>query len=249
MEGITAHCMVRNEPFVYYAVKSVYNFVDVILLYDTGSYDLHTMADIFRLVKEDTEGKIVFQRVPIEVDETKWTTAKGPFCYQNMQRVNIGKKGKWWVRQKMINDTHTRFFLILDGDEIYYEQGIQAIVNTTKDWKSDKVCGFVPLLWFTDMTHTFNLTRSGRIFLTKDIGMSKNIPGEIHTFENKSIGPNSHCVFSVPDIKPYAHFETHLKPWRRSVPPDQVQLFDGSLPEVMLADDSFIRRFADASKN
>jgi hypothetical protein len=76
MEELTVHCMVRNEPFVYYAVKSVYDYVGKILLYDTGSYDEHTLEDIELLLSEDVDNKIIFEYVPIEVDETKWTTGE-----------------------------------------------------------------------------------------------------------------------------------------------------------------------------
>lgn len=247
MEELTVHCMVRNEPFVYYAVKSVYDYVDKILLYDTVSYDAHTLEDCHRLLDEDSDGKISFKSVPIEVDETKWNR----FNYRQLCRDTKGKRGKWVVRKQMIEDTITPYFLILDGDEVYYKSGIEAVVQAMKNWPSKKSCGFVPLIWFKDIDHTFHRSRSGRLFRTKDIGMSNSSPNEIHTIKatGHRIGPGSECVFNIPDMIPYAHFETMLKPWRRNVPPNKLQVFAGDLPEVMMGDMSFVERFQNESSH
>jgi hypothetical protein len=246
--------MVRNEPFVYYAIKSVYDYVGKILLYDTGSYDKYTLEDIKnRILLEDAErdNKIIFKQVPIEVDETVWTNKKDKSNFRQLCRDTKGKKGKWWVRQMMINDTTTPYFLILDGDEVHYKEGIEAIVQSVNNWPSDKLCGFVSLIWFKDINHTFHMSRSGRVFKTADIGMSDSSPNEIHTVKatGHRIGPGSPCTFSVSDMKPYAHFETMLKPWRRSVHPKKLQVFTGELPEVMQDNMSFVERFLNEPAN
>jgi len=245
MEGLTVHCMVRNEPFVYYAVKSVYDFADVILLYDTGSYDQHTLADIQLLLKEDVANKIVFKEVPIEVDETQWTTGKGPANFRKMAAAEKGKKGKWYCRQLQLDHTSTRYFMILDGDEVWYRAGMEKLKDTMKNWPEGKICGRVSLIWFYDMDHIFNTSCSGRIFLTDSIGITHSSPGELHTIKNTliKIGPQSDCTFGV-GAKSYAHFETWLKPWRRNVHPDNIKPFIGELPEVMKANMSFVERFS-----
>jgi len=242
MEELTVHCMVRNEPFVYYAVKSVYDYVGKILLYDTGSYDAHTLQDIERLVKEDIDNKIVYEQVPIEVDETKWGKKNS---FRLMANISKGKRGKWWVRRKMIQDTSSKFFIILDGDEVHYKVSMQAFQNCAQNWSKGKICGFVPLVWFVDMKHTFNLSISGRMFLTKDIDIIHISPGEIHIQKSsgQKIKSNADYSFRVPGMLPYAHFETLLKPWRRNVSPSKIALFTGQLPEVMQEDMSFVERF------
>lgn len=247
MEELTVHCMVRNEPFVYYAVKSVYDYVGKILLYDTGSYDAHTLEDIELLLKEDVNNKIVFEQIPIEVDETKWVAGKGKMDnYQATAAAGKGKKGKWYVREKMIQDTKSKFFIILDGDEVYYKSAMEVLQNTAKHWPKGKICGFVLLTWFFDLEHTFPAySRSGRIFLTKEIGMTHVSPGEGHTHKSsgQKIRKNASYSFCVPDIEPYAHFETFLKPWRREVEPERLQKFTGQLPKVMQDNTFFIERF------
>jgi hypothetical protein len=251
MEGLTVHCMVRNEPFVYYAVKSVYPYVEQILLYDTGSYDKYTLLDIRQLLHEDKENKIIFKQVPIEVDETKWTNKRDGNNYRKLCRESRGKKGKWWVRKMMITDTVTPYFLILDGDEVHYERSMLAFKRCVQNWPHDKVCGFVSLLWFFDISHTFHMSRSGRIFKTKETGMTNSSPNEIHTVKKTGhrIGHGSDCSFSVDGTQPYAHFERMLKPWRRDVHKNRIDEFYGALPEVMVRDMSFVRRFENESGN
>jgi len=50
---LTIHSVIKNEPFIYYSIKSIYNYADEILLYDTGSDDKYTLNDIDRLLEED----------------------------------------------------------------------------------------------------------------------------------------------------------------------------------------------------
>ena len=58
--SITAHCLVKNEEnFVGFAIKSVINFVDKVIVFDTGSTD-KTVGLIKNLVKEFPE-KIIFE--------------------------------------------------------------------------------------------------------------------------------------------------------------------------------------------
>jgi hypothetical protein len=251
MEGLTVHCVVRDEPFVYYAVKSVYEYVDVILLYDTGSTDAHTLSDIARLCEEDLQCKIRFKSIPGIVDETKWTKNEGPKNFRQMVKQNKDKKGYGFVRQMQIDVTDTKYFMILDGDEIHYKEGCLALLSAIKQWPVDKSCGFVPLIWFCDMNHTFCRTYSGRLFRTADIGMTGKSPCEMHTIKKTGakIRISSNCSFEVPNMKAYAHFETHLKPWRRDVPINSKQVFKGELPEVMQEDRFFIERFQNESSH
>ena len=247
MEELTVHCMVRNEPFVYYAVKSVYDYVGKILLYDTGSYDAHTLEDIDRLLSEDVDNKIVFKQVPIEVDETKWASGVNS---KEMIATSKGKKGKWYAREIMIQDTESKFFIILDGDEVHYKSSMVSFQNCAKNWPEGKICGFVPLTWFYDMEHTFKAYgSSGRIFLTKEIGVTHDTLKEIHTCVSTGgkIKPSDGHSFHVPGMIPFAHFETFLKPWRRKIVCSTQ--FAGQLPEVMLNDMSFVERFLNERSN
>jgi hypothetical protein len=221
---------------------SVYNYVDKILLYDTGSNDKYTLADIQKLLDGDFEKKIRYESHEIETDETKWKVGHAT----RTARQNKGKKGKWWVRQRMIDDTETEFFLILDGDEVYYEETIHNIVNTLiPNWPEGKLCGFMSLTWFMDLEHIFKRTKSGRVFVTDKISITQRSPNEIHTVKEtgEEIGRGSDCSFVIENVTPYSHFEKMLKPWRRKVKAEDIRDFTGELPEAMQDNPFYSMRF------
>ncbi len=109
MHSITAHCLVKNEEnFVFYAIKSVIDFVDSIIVFDTGSTD-KTVAIIQNLVKEYPD-KIIFEE-------------KG---------LSDGKRHTE-LRQEMLDKTKTDWFMVLDGDEVWIKRGVEealAIIKT-----------------------------------------------------------------------------------------------------------------------
>ncbi len=105
MSSITAHCLVKNEEnFVGYAIKSVINYVDSIIVFDTGSTD-KTVEIIQNLAKE-YPNKIIFEE-------------KG---------IADGKRHTE-LRQEMLARTKTDWFMILDGDEIWTERGIKEALG------------------------------------------------------------------------------------------------------------------------
>lgn len=242
MEGLTAHCMVRNEPFVYYAVKSVYDYVDEILLYDTGSYDAHTLDDILLLIDEDKDNKIIFKEVKIETDETSWTSEN----WVEHKNANIDKRGKGYVRKEMIEDTRTEFFMILDGDEVHYQQTMIVIRDLLLSWPEDTLFMALPLIWFYDLSHTFTQSVSGRLFVTDKVGMRVGSPGEMHT--DKSTGLVLRDKKVVQNAIPYAHFERFLKPWRRVVPEQDIISYPSQLPKVMSYAPKFMERFLNENR-
>lgn len=106
---ITAHCLVKNEEnFVWYAIKSVIDFVDRIIIFDTGSTD-ETISKIKDL-KQKYPDKIIFE-----------------------ERGECDKKGHTDLRQEMIERTNTDWFLILDGDEIWTKRGVGEIMGIIND--------------------------------------------------------------------------------------------------------------------
>ncbi len=112
---ITAHCLVKNEArFVWFAVMSVIDYVDKILLWDTGSTD--TTVDIIKEILKTKVGekKVTFKEVG-EVDPVQFTT----------------------MRQEMLDQTKTDWFMILDGDEVWWEQSIKKVTNVIKEKGND----------------------------------------------------------------------------------------------------------------
>lgn len=103
--SLTAHCLVKNEEkFVGFAIKSVVDFADKIIVFDTGSTD-QTVEVIKNLVKEYPE-KIIFEE-------------KGP----------CDKLRHTQLRQEMLDRTRTDWFMILDGDEIWTKRAMEEAVK------------------------------------------------------------------------------------------------------------------------
>src|SRR3989344_8573323 len=110
MKGITAHCLVKNEArFVWYSVMSILSCVDKVLLWDTGSTD-GTLLIIKELLKFDKENKISFTRV-------------GSVSAQDFYKV----------RQGMLDETKTDWFIVVDGDEIWWEDSVKKVVDKVNE--------------------------------------------------------------------------------------------------------------------
>ncbi len=106
--SITVHCIVKNEEnFIWYAIKSVIDIVDFIIIFDTGSED--GTVDIINGLKKEYPNKVTFE-----------------------QKGVCDKKRHTKLRQEMINRTETEWFMILDGDEVWSKRGmeeVQSVIN------------------------------------------------------------------------------------------------------------------------
>lgn len=139
MSSITAHCLIKNEEnFVGYAIKSVINFVDQIIVFDTGSTD-STVEIIQKLVKEYPE-KIIFEE-------------KGP----------CDKTRHTQLRQEMLDRTKTDWFMILDGDEVWTKRGMEEALAIIKN-KPVIECVVAPFyLCVGDVFHSYAGKKSIKI--------------------------------------------------------------------------------------
>jgi glycosyltransferase involved in cell wall biosynthesis len=100
MSRITAHVIVRNdEAFVGYAIRSVIDYVDTVLVFDTGSTD-GTVA-VVRQIQEQHPEKVVLEEKGV-ADLARHTA----------------------LRQEMLDRTVTEWFMILDGDEVWTRRAI-----------------------------------------------------------------------------------------------------------------------------
>lgn len=102
---IWANCIVHNEEnFIWFALMSVVDYVDKILVWDTGSTD-KTVKIIREIIKEKVE-KIDFKEVG-SVDKYEFTK----------------------MRQAMLKQSKCDWILILDGDEIWWDNSIKQVVR------------------------------------------------------------------------------------------------------------------------
>lgn len=89
---VTVHMIVKNEEnWVWFAIQSVLPWVKKIIIYDTGSTD--ATVDIIRTIESE---KIVFEK-----------------------RGQVTPKTLVDLRNEQIANTATRWFLLVDGDEIW----------------------------------------------------------------------------------------------------------------------------------
>lgn len=241
-KSLTIQSVIKNEPFIYYSIKSIYNYADKILLYDTGSNDKHTLEDIQKLLEEDVEHKITFKQIPLGFNEELWSLKNLKlFIKKHKGKMSVGK-----VRQIQLDDTDTEFFMIVDGDEVHYKATMETIINDILPKLSNDIVGVnIPLFWFCDMQHTFALNATGRIWRTDEVVMDDVSPNEAHCFKDtgKPIKSTDERYLIYKDIHPYAHFETFLKPWRRTPDPAKIIEFKDKLPEVMEENPYYIDRY------
>lgn len=109
---MTAHCLVKNEEnFIGYAIRSVLDFVDHVIVFDTGSTD-NTRAIIHELARQ-YPAKISFE-----------------------EKGECTKDQHTQLRNEMIGRTKTDWFMILDGDEVWptgtLEEARKRIASNSK---------------------------------------------------------------------------------------------------------------------
>ena len=102
---IYAHTLVKNEEkWIWYSLMSVLRYVDRVLVWDTGSSD--KTVEIIAEIKKRFPNKVNFKEVG-KVDADGFTK----------------------VRQEMLEITDSDWFLILDGDEVWWDDSIKKVVE------------------------------------------------------------------------------------------------------------------------
>lgn len=97
--------VVKNEDkYIWFAIMSVIKHLDRLLIYDTGSLD--NTVKIIKLLKDNFQNKITFKEVG-EVDSTGMTK----------------------LRQKMLEETKSDWFILVDGDEVWWEESILEVLD------------------------------------------------------------------------------------------------------------------------
>ncbi|MBI2037816.1 MAG: glycosyltransferase [Candidatus Magasanikbacteria bacterium] len=103
--SVTAHCLVKNEEnFILYAITSVVDFVDAVIIFDTGSTD--KTVDIIKNLVQKYPHKIFFE-----------------------EKGECDKAGHTKLRQEMVEKTKTDWFMVLDGDEVWTKRGMQEAID------------------------------------------------------------------------------------------------------------------------
>lgn len=99
---ITSHTIVKNEDrYIWFVIQAALKFVDQMIIYDTGSTD-NTVS----IIKSIHSPKIIFE-------------TKGSQTATGITRL----------RQDQLDRTKTDWFLILDGDEVWWQSSLQSVVS------------------------------------------------------------------------------------------------------------------------
>lgn len=102
---ITAHVLLKNEEnFVWYSIMSVINYVDKIIIYDTGSDD-----KTIEIINKIKSSKII------------------------LNKINPSSFHEDVIRQQMLNETNSDWFIIVDADEIWWDDSIKLVTDTIKE--------------------------------------------------------------------------------------------------------------------
>ena len=132
---ITAHCIVKNEEnFVWYAINSILDYMDEIIIWDTGSTDRTV-----EIVKTIENPKISFEE-------------KGPVSPQEFAKL----------RNEMIKATDTDWIFILDGDEIWSKVGIEEIIGLITKYGNSKDLIVSPVKMLIGDIYHYQEERAGR---------------------------------------------------------------------------------------
>lgn len=118
MKKIWGNTIVKNEDrFIWYAISSVIEYLDRMIIYDTGSSD--NTVEIIKILQKKYPEKIDFKIFPAK------------------DTNDITK-----LRQKMLEETKSDWLLIVDGDEIWWEKSIVKVVDFVQI-KGENFYGFV----------------------------------------------------------------------------------------------------------
>lgn len=156
---IWANTIVNNEEnFIWFSLLSVIDYIDKVLIYDSGSTD--KTVEIIKKIKEIYGEKVVFK----EVGE----------CNPN----EFPK-----LRQKMIDESDCDWILVLDGDEIWWEQSINNLIKKLNENRSSIDGIVVPMVVSVGDIFHLQEEEAGRYNLLGKVGhlslraINKKIPG------------------------------------------------------------------------
>ena len=116
---ITVHMVAKNEErWIWYSIMSVIDYVDKMIIFDTGSSDdtVKIINDI--LLIDKYKKKIIFE-----------------------EKGNISSDAFYHLRQEQIDRTDTDYFFVVDGDEIWYKKALIKLdkLLNTRDISNDLI--------------------------------------------------------------------------------------------------------------
>lgn len=159
MKTIWGNTIVKNEEkYIWFALTSVINYVDKMLVWNTGSTD--KTVDIIKLVQRKYKNKIIFKETG-SVDENSFTS----------------------LRQKMLQETKSDWFLVLDGDEVWWDKSIKKVADTIRKRGDELDLIVTPFYSVIGDIYHYQEEKAGKYELAKRKGhlniraINRKIPG------------------------------------------------------------------------
>lgn len=157
---VSAHCLVKNEDrFIWYSIMSVINYVDVVRIWDTGSTD-NTLEVIEEIQKRYAGvNKIIVNKF-------------------NLSNFHEGE-----VRQQMLDSEDADWFLVLDADEIWWDDSIKLVAETIRKQNNNIESIVVPTVNLVGDIFHYQEKEAGRYNLAGKKGhfnlraINRSIPG------------------------------------------------------------------------
>jgi glycosyltransferase involved in cell wall biosynthesis len=101
---IFAQTLIKNEEnYLWFAVSSIIDYVDKVLIWDTGSID--KTVEIIKVLQNKYPDKIEFKEVGA-----------------------IGRDGLSALRQEMLLKSDCDWIILLDGDEVWWQDSIKRVI-------------------------------------------------------------------------------------------------------------------------
>lgn len=156
---IWGNTLVKNEGrYIYFALMSVIDFLDRILIWDTGSSD-----DTVKIVKH------IQKTYPKKIE------------FREIGEVN--PKGLTKARQKMLGETQSDWFVILDGDEVWWRKSLEKTLEVIEK-RGDELYAIVhPVINLIGDIYHFQEEAAGRYRILGKEGhfnirvINRKIPG------------------------------------------------------------------------
>lgn len=134
---IYAHTLFKNEEkWLWYSVTSIIDYVDKVLLWDTGSTD-----NSFEIAKKL---KLIYKD---KIDLRQYGSVTSETFYK--------------ARQSMLDETDSDWFIVVDADEIWWNKSIEFLVNSIKNFDKTVESIVVPTINLIGDMYHYQSSESG----------------------------------------------------------------------------------------
>lgn len=164
---IAAHVLLKNESrYAWYSIMSVLPYVDRIRIWDMGSTD-----DTLKIINEIKRTNLAKEKDLFQVVEYKDIKFNEKEYRQKMLETENGVDFEYpMVRELMLGQTISDWFIVVDADEIWWDDSIKLVTDTIRKEGDNLESIVVPTInMIGDMYH-FQENEAGRYHLAGKVG-------------------------------------------------------------------------------